>query len=443
MTDGRKFRLKDYDPGDTLGVDIKDCSKELLEVATTRLAEMQDKLYAQDRWSVLLVFQAMDAAGKDGTIKHVMSGINPQGCQVFSFKNPSSMELDHDFLWRTNRCLPERGRIGIFNRLGLRGSRRRSRAPADPREPASSPELVTKKIWKERFEDINALERYLARNGTLIRKFFLNVSRKEQRKRFLERLNQPEKNWKFSGSDVKERHYWNDYMDCYEDMIRRTATPWAPWNIIPADPKWFSRLAVAATILDALDSLDLAYPKVDQAKLVEIEAAKLSLMGEAGAKNGGNAKALSAGSGEGGDRIDRTIVPQESGDTPADSNGGKKGKKKKGKGKERIRRARRRRQARRARRKALIRRKTENEDDHSCSDWARRSSSHRPWIGLTPNPPANSPRRFRKQSTKSSRPTSPRRTSSSSTTRTRTSHATGRSRGHPFSSRSPTSTRTG
>ena len=335
VTDGRKFRLKDYDPGDTLGVDIKDRSKELLEVATTRLAEMQDKLYAQDRWSVLLVFQAMDAAGKDGTIKHVMSGINPQGCQVFSFKNPSSMELDHDFLWRTNRCLPERGRIGIFNRSYYEEVVVVRVHPQILENQHLPPELVTKKIWKERFEDINALERYLARNGTLIRKFFLNVSRKEQRKRFLERLNQPEKNWKFSGSDVKERHYWNDYMDCYEDMIRRTATPWAPWNIIPADPKWFSRLAVAATILDALDSLDLAYPKVDQAKLVEIEAAKLSLMSEAGAKNGGSAKALSAGSGEGGDRIDRTIVPEESG-APADSNGGKKGKKKKEKGKDKA-----------------------------------------------------------------------------------------------------------
>jgi len=234
-------------------------------------------LYAQDSWSVLLIFQAMDAAGKDGAIKHVMSGVNPQGCQVFSFKAPTSEDLDHDYMWRCMKCLPERGRIGIFNRsyyeegLVVRVHREFLEKQKLP------PELVTKDIWKERFQDIRAIERYLSRNGVLIRKFFLNVSNKEQKKRFLERIEEPEKNWKFSANDAKEREYWDDYMDAYEDMIRNTATKHAPWYVVPADNKWFTRVVVGAAIIDALDDLDLHYPKVSDAKLKELAAAKRAL----------------------------------------------------------------------------------------------------------------------------------------------------------------------
>jgi PPK2 family polyphosphate:nucleotide phosphotransferase len=282
ITKGKGFRLKDIDPGDTrkLKSDRKDEAKALLAQGVEWLAEEQDKLYAQDRWSVLLVFQAMDAAGKDGTIKHVMSGVNPQGCQVYSFKAPSPEELDHDFLWRTTRSLPERGRIGIFNRSYYEEVlvvRVHEAILARQRLP---PELVTKRIWDERLEDIASFERYLARNGTVILKFFLHVSRKEQKKRFMERLDEPEKNWKFAAADVHERKYWDDYMAAYEDAIRATATKHAPWFVVPADNKWFTRLVVAAAIVEALEKLDLAYPKVDAGKKKELAAARAALLRE-------------------------------------------------------------------------------------------------------------------------------------------------------------------
>ena len=273
------FRLKDFDPGDTLEFTSEDKprAKEALATGISLLAELQDMLYAQDRWAVLLMFQAMDAAGKDGAIKHVMSGVNPQGCQVFSFKSPSNEDLDHDFLWRCIKSLPERGRIGIFNRsyyeetLVVRVHRDFLEKEKLP------PELVTKDIWKERFHDIRSFERYLARNGVCIRKFFLNVSKKEQKKRFLERIEEPEKNWKFSANDAKEREYWDDYMEAYEDTIRNTATKEAPWYVVPADNKWFTRVVVAAAVIEALDSLDLEYPQVSETKLKELAAAKQAL----------------------------------------------------------------------------------------------------------------------------------------------------------------------
>jgi PPK2 family polyphosphate:nucleotide phosphotransferase len=237
-------------------------------------------LYAQDRWSVLLVFQAMDAAGKDGTIKHVMSGVNPQGCQVSSFKQPSAEELDHDFMWRYSQRLPERGCIGIFNRSYYEEVlvvRVHEAILANQKLPAA---VVGKKIWKERLKDIASFEDYLARQGTVILKFFLHVSRKEQKNRFMERLDQPEKNWKFAPSDVQERQHWNRYMAAYEDAIRATATPHAPWFVVPADNKWFTRLVVATAIVDAIERLDLSYPKVDDAKLKALAAARKALAAE-------------------------------------------------------------------------------------------------------------------------------------------------------------------
>ena len=277
---GDNFRLKDIDPGDTLDFTSEDKprAKEALAMGVDLLAELQNMLYAQDCWAVLLIFQAMDAAGKDGAIKHVMSGINPQGCQVFSFKAPTSEDLDHDYLWRCMKCLPERGRIGIFNRsyyeetLVVRVHRDFLEKQKLP------PELVTKDIWKERFQDIRNFERYLTRNGVAIRKFFLHVSNKEQKKRFLERIEEPEKNWKFSANDAKERGHWDDYMEAYEDMIRNTATKEAPWYVVPADNKWFTRAIVAAAVIDVLSSLDLHYPKVSEGKLKELAAAKRALL---------------------------------------------------------------------------------------------------------------------------------------------------------------------
>ena len=274
-----KFRLKDIDPGDTLDFTSEDKprAKEALAMGVDVLAELQDMLYAQDCWAVLLIFQAMDAAGKDGAIKHVMSGVNPQGCQVFSFKSPTSEDLDHDYLWRCIKCLPERGRIGIFNRsyyeetLVVRVHREFLEKQKLP------PDLITKDIWKERFQDIRSFERYLTRNGVAIRKFFLHVSNKEQKKRFLERIEEPEKNWKFSANDAKERQHWDDYMEAYEDMIRSTATKAAPWYIVPADNKWFTRVVVAAAVVEALDSLNLKYPKVSESKLKELAGAKRAL----------------------------------------------------------------------------------------------------------------------------------------------------------------------
>ena len=273
------FRLKGFDPGETLQFNSEDKprAKEALATGISLLAELQDRLYAQDRWAVLLIFQAMDAAGKDGAIKHVMSGVNPQGCQVFSFKSPTNEDLDHDFLWRCLKNLPERGRIGIFNRsyyeetLVVRVHRDFLEKEKLP------PELVTKEIWKERFHDIRSFERYLTRNGVCILKFFLNVSKKEQKKRFLERIEEPEKNWKFSANDAKEREYWDDYMEAYEDTIRNTATKEAPWYVVPADNKWFTRVVVGAAVIEALDDLDLEYPKVSDSKLKELEEAKKAL----------------------------------------------------------------------------------------------------------------------------------------------------------------------
>ncbi len=278
VEDGSKFRLKRVDPRDTAGLkEDKKQAGEALEQGVARLASLQDKLYAQDKHALLLVFQAMDAAGKDGTIKHVMSGVNPQGCQVYSFKAPSAEELDHDFLWRTSRCLPERGRIGIFNRSYYEEVlvvRTHPEILARQKLPEG---VVTKKIWEHRYEDISAFERYLARNGVAVVKFFLHVSRKEQKKRFLERLEIPEKNWKFSLADAEERKRWDDYMEAYEDAIRATATPFAPWYVVPADNKWFTRLVVASAVVDALESMELAYPTVDAEKKAELEKARKAL----------------------------------------------------------------------------------------------------------------------------------------------------------------------
>ena len=282
IADGKGFRLKHIDPTDTLDLKSEDKprAQEALQSGIELLAELQDKLYAQDRWSVLLIFQAMDAAGKDGAIKHVMSGINPQGCQVFSFKAPTSEELDHDFMWRCSKNFPERGRIGIFNRSYYEETlvvRVHEEILAKQKLPER---LVTKHIWDERFQDIRNIEKYLTRNGTIVRKFFLHVSKEEQKKRFLERIDNPEKNWKFSSADAKERGYWDDYMKAYEDMIRNTATKDSPWYVIPADNKWFTRLVVAAAVIDALSSLDLKYPDVGESQLKELADAKTLLESE-------------------------------------------------------------------------------------------------------------------------------------------------------------------
>jgi PPK2 family polyphosphate:nucleotide phosphotransferase len=274
-----RFRLKDIDPADTLEFTSEDKprAREALTMGIDVLAEMQDMLYAQDRWAVLLIFQAMDAAGKDGAIKHVMSGVNPQGCQVFSFKAPTSEDLDHDYLWRCMKCLPERGRIGIFNRSYYEETLVVRVHPEFLEKQKLPPDLITKDIWQNRFQDIRTFERYLTRNGVAIRKFFLHVSNKEQKKRFLERIEEPEKNWKFSPNDAKEREHWDDYMEAYEDMIQNTATKDAPWYVVPADNKWFTRVVVAAAVIEALSSLDLHYPKISDAKLKELAAAKRAL----------------------------------------------------------------------------------------------------------------------------------------------------------------------
>jgi PPK2 family polyphosphate:nucleotide phosphotransferase len=271
---GKHFRLKDFDPADTGHWRSKESASEALQEGIARTADLQVKLYAQDSWALLLIFQAMDAAGKDGIIKHVMSGVNPQGCQVYSFKAPSDLELQHDFLWRTTRDLPERGHIGIFNRSYYEEVLVVRVHPEILKSQKSPPSLVGKNIWEERFEDIRCFERHMARSGTVIRKFFLNVSKKEQKRRFLERLDEPEKNWKFSAADIRERKFWDDYQKVYEDMIANTATEHAPWYVVPADNKWFTRLVVSTVVVETLESLDLAYPKVDGAKRKELEAAK-------------------------------------------------------------------------------------------------------------------------------------------------------------------------
>ncbi len=280
--DGDGFKLKDYETKASfnLGEEGKPLVKQTLEMGVEALAVLQDVLYAQDKWSVLLIFQAMDAAGKDGAIKHVMSGVNPQGCQVFSFKAPSSEDLDHDFLWRCQKHLPERGRIGIFNRsyyeevLVVRVHEQILKSQKLPEK------LFTKDIWENRFEDIRNFEKYLNRNGTIVIKFFLNVSKKEQKERFIERVDDADKNWKFSASDAKERGYWDDYMHAYEELIKNTSTKKSPWYVIPADNKSYARIAVASAIITALEELDLEYPKVSEAKIAELQAVKQALLDE-------------------------------------------------------------------------------------------------------------------------------------------------------------------
>ena len=282
VTNGKKFRLQDFDPGNTLGFTDEDKpkAKKALAAGVKALADLQDKLYAQDQWAVLLIFQAMDAAGKDGAIKHVMSGINPQGCEVHSFKAPTSEELDHDYLWRCSKRVPERGRIGIFNRSYYEETLVVRVHPQILGKQKLPQKLLTKNIWDERHQDIRAFERYLNRNGVIVRKFFLHVSKEEQKNRFLERIDQREKNWKFSTTDSHERKYWDDYQSAYEEMIRATATQESPWYVIPADHKWFTRTVVAAAVIDALHSLDLAYPKVGKDQLAELAAAKAELFAE-------------------------------------------------------------------------------------------------------------------------------------------------------------------
>ena len=280
--DGKNFKLKDYDskPSLDLGTEDKPLIKQTLQLGVDALAAMQDVLYAHDRWSLLVIFQAMDAAGKDGAIKHVMSGVNPQGCQVSSFKAPSPEDLDHDFLWRCQKHLPERGRIGIFNRsyyeevLVVRVHEKILKSQKLPDE------LVTKDIWDKRFKDIRNFEKYLTRNGTIIIKIFLNVSKDEQKKRFIERVDDPDKNWKFSAADARERGYWKDYMTAYEEMIQNTSTEDAPWYVIPADNKSYARIAVASAIIEALDGMNLEYPKVSEEKIAELQEIKKQLLAD-------------------------------------------------------------------------------------------------------------------------------------------------------------------
>lgn len=280
ITKGEKFRLKDYATNDTGKVKNQQHSEKIIENRAGLLTNLQEKLYAQDRWALLLVIQAMDAAGKDAVIKHVMSGVNPQGCDVHSFKTPSTEELNHDYLWRAHSRVPERGMIGIFNRsyyeevlvVRVHPTLLEAEKLPDP--------LITKHIWEQRYEDINAFEHYLTHNGIVIRKFFLHVSKKEQKKRFLERLEDPKKNWKFSMADVKERGYWKDYQEAYEELIQNTATKHAPWYVVPADNKWYTQLVVASAIISALEELDLSFPDVDKDKKKELESVRESLVHE-------------------------------------------------------------------------------------------------------------------------------------------------------------------
>jgi PPK2 family polyphosphate:nucleotide phosphotransferase len=281
VTDGRRFRLKNHSPKGPGRRSAQNRTKKFLKKGVAVIQELQETLYAQDKWGVLLIFQAMDAAGKDSAIKHVMSGVDPKVCQVFSFKAPSNEELDHDFMWRTSKSLPERGRIGIFNRSYYEETLIVRVHPEILAGQKLPPKLVTKRIWQERFEDINAFERYLARNGFVIRKFFLNVSRAEQRRRFLARLDQPEKNWKFSLGDLAERERWRAYMTAYEDMIRRTATPHAPWVVIPSDDKKFARTVIAAAVIDALSGLRLSFPALDAEQKRDLGRARRLLNQEA------------------------------------------------------------------------------------------------------------------------------------------------------------------
>jgi PPK2 family polyphosphate:nucleotide phosphotransferase len=280
VTKGEKFRLKDNDPADTMGFksEAKPRAKEALAMGVQALAGLQEKLYAQDKWGVLLIFQAMDAAGKDGAIKHVMSGVNPQGCDVHSFKSPSADDLDHDYLWRAMKVLPNRGHIGIFNRSYYEETLVVRVHPEFLAKQKIPPSLVTKDIWQQRFEDIRNFEKYLANNGIVVCKFFLHLSKKEQKRRFLERLETPDKNWKFSAADMAERGFWDQYQDAYEDTIRHTAARHAPWFVVPADNKWFTRVVVAAAVIDTLAALDLEYPKVGDDTLKQLAVAKKTLL---------------------------------------------------------------------------------------------------------------------------------------------------------------------
>lgn len=290
VTNGKKFRLKDVDPSDTRNLQLKEQADDLMERSIRRMADLQERLYAEDRWAVLLIFQALDAAGKDSTIKNVMSGLNPQGCEVHSFKAPSSEEMDRDFLWRTSRVLPRRGHIGIFNRSYYEEVlvvRVHPEILNGQRLPA---ELVTKDIWEERYEDINNFERYASRQGYVIRKFFLHVSQEEQKKRFLKRLDEPEKHWKFSVADVKERQRFDDYMKAYEEAIRATATKWAPWYVVPADNKWFMRLVVASAVTETLESLKPKFPELDESKRGELAAVRGALLAEGSKRKAKKAK---------------------------------------------------------------------------------------------------------------------------------------------------------
>lgn len=280
ITEGGKFRLKDFDPGDTNGMKSKKNAEKMLERSSLILTEMQEKLYAQNLWALLLIFQGMDAAGKDGAIKHVMSGINPQGCDVYAFKAPTNEELDHDFLWREHKVVPSRGKIGIFNRSYYEEVLVVRVHPQILKGERLPDELITKHIWKDRYEDINCFEKFLTRNGVAIRKFFLHISKEEQKKRFLARLEDSKKNWKFSMDDIKERKFWDDYHEAYEEMVQNTATKRAPWYVIPADNKWYARLVVASAIVEALDGLDLAFPDVDKQKKKELEAIQEALVKE-------------------------------------------------------------------------------------------------------------------------------------------------------------------
>ncbi len=279
VDDGKKFRLKDSDPGDTQGLksEFKTEAVTMLQQGVAAVSKLQEKLYAQSQWGLLLIFQAMDAAGKDGTIKHVMSGVNPQGAQVQSFKSPSLEDLNHDYLWRSVKNMPERGKIGIFNRSYYEEVLVVRVHPQFLKKQQIPPSLITPKIWKHRFEDINAMEHFMSRNGFKIRKFFLHVSKKEQKRRFMERLELPQKNWKFSEADVTERGYWNEYMAAYQEMIQHTATSYAPWFVVPADNKWFTRMVVVAAIVDALDEMKLSFPVVDEEKVKHLQAAKRML----------------------------------------------------------------------------------------------------------------------------------------------------------------------
>jgi PPK2 family polyphosphate:nucleotide phosphotransferase len=282
ITEGKNFKLKDIDPGDTGDFDKDDKVRitETLEEGIKVLRTLQEKLYADDKWGVLLIFQAMDAAGKDGAIKHVFSGINPQGCQVTSFKSPSSEELDHDFLWRCTKNLPERGRIGIFNRSYYEEVLVVKVHPEFLAAQKLPAEVSDVNLWKKRYQDISQFEKYLHNNGILVLKFFLHVSRKEQKERFMERLDNPDKNWKFSNADVKERQHWDDYQEAYQEMIRNTASEHAPWFVVPADKKWYTRAVVAAAVIEAIDSLKPQFPKLDEKKLADLTAARQALMNE-------------------------------------------------------------------------------------------------------------------------------------------------------------------